>query len=123
MGLLDLGTVATAKGGTITDGPGSGWYTAAGWIGGIWVLLLGAFVVGRVKSREPLPPVELLVILTHMPAAAVISVLVLFQVDESGRHTDSAWLFIAVGLAVPALLWLLNRAGLRGEARARAPRR
>ncbi|MFI2213482.1 hypothetical protein [Streptomyces sp. NPDC020141] len=119
VGFLDLGTVGTAKGGTLADGPGRGWYMAAGWIGGIWTLFLGTGVVGLVKSREPLPPVDLLVVLTHMPVAAVISVLVLRQVDESGRHQGGAWIFIAAGLVIPALLWLLNHAGRRGQ-RARA---
>ncbi|GGZ45541.1 hypothetical protein GCM10010387_45060 [Streptomyces inusitatus] len=113
VGVLDLGMVATAKGGTLSDGPGSGWYTAAGWIGGIWTLFLCMGVYGLAKAREPLRPDELLAALTPMPAAAVMSVLVLRQVDESGRHQGSAWIFIAVGLAIPALLWLLNHSKRR----------
>ncbi|GLF99443.1 hypothetical protein [Streptomyces yaizuensis] len=122
VGVLDLGMVPTAKGGTLAEGPGSGWYTAAGWIGGIWVLYLGMFVVFSVKSREPHSPVIVLVLLTHMPAASVLSVAVLWQVDEAGRHRDSAWVFIVVGLVIPTLLWLMNRAGWRGELARRAAR-
>ncbi|MGW1975682.1 hypothetical protein [Streptomyces sp. NPDC001889] len=128
VGVLDLGVEPTARGGTLADGPGKGWYLAAGWTGGVWVLFLGMIVVLSVKSPEPLHPVEMLVLLTHMPAAAAINVFVLWQVDETGRHRDSAWAFIAAGLVIPALLWLLNQAGWRGQqarraaARAGAPR-